>query len=146
MNTIKNSGDKELTVRLNTLENSDQVHTIEEVSDKSYGNGNTAENRVSEFLGKPTGSTTEYNPNGIRDINGKERQPVDALTHELLGHGYDCDQGTSTLARTSNGIRMNEVNAVKIENRMRAVNNEKSRTHYGGKLIPPSLLKQIYIK
>ncbi|WP_366844543.1 RHS repeat-associated core domain-containing protein [Flavobacterium sp.] len=128
LNEIKNSRDDKLTSRLNELEESDNDHLIK---DTNGGNTNTPENSVFQYLGISTGSTTEYNPSKTTNAVGDKRDPVVALVHELLGHGYDNEKGTWTSDKTSNGIRMIEVNAVNIENRMRAVKGERKRTTYG---------------
>jgi hypothetical protein len=141
LNEIKYSGDKKLADRLETLENSDETHTIENVSpNDKKGNNNTPDSEVMASLGLSTGTATRYNPDNPKDIKGNIRKPVDALTHELLGHGYDYDQGNDSQTKTSNGIMEREVRAVNIENHMRAVNGEKKRTTYGGKTISSSLL------
>jgi RHS repeat-associated protein len=147
LNDIKNSGDKKLADRLETLENSDETHTIENVSpsDKK-GNNCTPNSELAASLGLSTGTTTRYNPDKQTDITGHKRKPIDALVHELLGHGFDYDQGNDSQAKTSNGIMVREVGAVNIENHMRAVNEEKKRTTYGGVTIPGSLLDNTHKK
>lgn len=62
------------------------------------------------------------------------------LAHELLGHGYDSNQGTADYSKTSNGIPMYEVNAVNMENRARAAAGDPKKTTYGGQPIPTALL------
>ncbi len=142
LNEIKYSGSKELATRLETLENSKEIHTIENVdkNDKT-GNSNSPSNPVSDILGIPTGSETKYNPDKLTNVNGEKRNPNDALTHELLGHGYDSDQGKTSSMKTANGISINEVRAVNVENKMRKQNGEDKRDSYGSKKIPSELLE-----
>lgn len=139
---IANSGDETLTNRLNKLDQSKKKHIIKPVEHTSVGNSNTVDSKYNEEHGVPTGTTTEYDPFNNETVNGDKREPIDALGHELFGHGFDADQGTADFSQTENGIEMNEVNAVKIENRVRSViTNEPERTEYGGKEIPKKLLK-----
>ena len=63
------------------------------------------------------------------------------LAHELLGHGYDSDQGITNHQKTSNGIPMSEVNAVNTENLVRKASNTPIRTTYDDKPIPHKLLQ-----
>ena len=147
LNEIKYSGDKELATRLKTLENSEEVHTIENVDDSSKkGNTNESDNPYLAALGVATGSETRYDPDNNKSVKGDVRNPNDSLVHELLGHGYDFNQGEYTNKTTSNGIKLFEVSAVNIENRMRARNNESKRETYGGKKIPSSLLNNTHKK
>ncbi|MGV1013316.1 MAG: RHS repeat-associated core domain-containing protein, partial [Flavobacterium sp.] len=131
LNEIKNSGDKKLVSRLDTLEKSDNDHVIKDVENTSLGNSNKPENGVYQQLGVSTGSTTEYDPDNTKSKDGTTRGPVYALVHELLGHGYDNEKGTWTSEKTDNGIKISEVNAVNIENHMRAANGDNQRTTYG---------------
>ncbi|WP_396182023.1 RHS repeat-associated core domain-containing protein, partial [Flavobacterium sp.] len=131
LNEIKNSGDSEMVNRLDKLEKSENEHFIKDVENDAEGNSNTGDYAISQRLGISTGSTTEYDPTRTKNVGGEVRDPVIALVHELLGHGYDNEMGTWTSDVTKNGIKMNEVNAVNIENRMRAVKGENKRTTYG---------------
>jgi hypothetical protein len=70
-----------------------------------------------------------------------KRDPKVGLGHELLSHGYDSDQGKTDYSNTANGIPMYEVNAVKIENKVRAKTGDPKKTTYGGKPIDPKLLQ-----
>lgn len=120
----------ELGRRMSILENSQQVHLIQE-SDND--NRNIAY-RDDQRSGKSTGSTTEYNPYESRVLKGNQyRSPVVALTHELLSHGFDADQGTVDYSEVIvkipfRAIPQYEINAVNIENLMRKANEEDPRT------------------
>ena len=141
LNEIKYSGNRELAKRLNTLETSENVHTIENVDAvNKVGNSNNPNNFLYDVIGVKTGSKAEYNPDKLTDIRGAKRNPIIPLVHELLGHGYDSDQGKSTLDKTSNGIPMNEVNAIRVENLIRPILKEPKRDTFGGKKISVDLL------
>lgn len=90
--------------------------------------------------GIPTGSTTKFDPNAKATVSGDIRDPKVGLAHELLGHGYDSNQGKTNFKNTANGIPMYEVSAVNTENRVRAHTGDALRKTYGGKLIPTELL------
>lgn len=89
---------------------------------------------------KSTGSTTTYDPYNEKNKGGDTRTPRAGLAHELLGHGWDADQGKTDYNLTSNGIPMFEVNAIKIENIVRSVTGDPKRTTTGQKSIPEDLL------
>ena len=127
-----------LAARIETLENSDHVHTIER---SVHHNGNTPESAENDKNGIPTGSTTAYNPNLESTPSAGERPARAGLAHELLGHGYDSDQGITNHQKTSNGIPMSEVNAVNTENLVRKASNTPIRTAYDDKPIPHKLLQ-----
>jgi RHS repeat-associated protein len=134
------SYDKQLDKRLKTLETSKQLHYIELPAPGS-NNGNSPASSADDKAGIPTGSTTGYDPSATTNAAGMKRDPKVGLGHELLGHGYDSDQGKSDYSTTANGIPMYEVNAVKIENKVRAKTGDPQKTTYGGKTIDPKLLQ-----
>ena len=134
------SESNKLKKRISTLENSERKHTIENTYNKNGGNYNEA-NAKDLKNNKPTDSKTYYNPDKQTTNRGDKRDPKNGLAHELLSHGYDADQGTYDNKKTENGISMSEVNAVNVENVSRKLTGDKKRTTYGGKTIPPKLLK-----
>jgi len=140
LNTIRSFNNEELNKRLRTLENSKQVHIIE-MTDDNEKNHNTPLNSENDKKGIPTGTTTQYNPEDYINAQGMIRNPIVGLAHELLGHGYDSDQGKTDFTTTSNGIPMYEVNAVNVENRVRAKVGSPQKTTYGGQPIPINLLR-----
>jgi|AGTN01.3.fsa_nt_gi hypothetical protein len=90
------------------------------------GNSNTPLSQFNDGNGIPTGSKTKYNPDNNKNVRGDKREARVGLSHELLGHGWDSDQGKADYSKTENGILMYEVNVVNIENRARAsAGNEK---------------------
>ncbi|MBI3141718.1 MAG: hypothetical protein HYZ16_02700, partial [Bacteroidetes bacterium] len=139
LNQLKADDDvlKELT---ETLETSKNIHTIQMTDGPDDGNSNSPESQYNDEHGIPTGSTTKYNPDKGENVRGDKRTPRAGLAHELLGHGWDSDQGKADYSKTDNGIRMYEVDAVNIENRARAAAGDPKKTTYGGKPIPKELL------
>ena len=134
----------ELGRRMSILENSQQVHLIKESNNDNRNIAFEEELR----LGKSTGSTTEYNPYEFSVHGGnKYRSPVIALTHELLSHGFDADQGTTNYSEIGVKIPYRvtlpqyEVNAVNTENLMRKSMEEDLKTTYSGHKIPDNELK-----
>jgi RHS repeat-associated protein len=89
-----------------------------------------------------SGSLTNFDPNIETDITGTKDDPRSELAHEL-SHASDNDNGTRKTGTTKNGVRLNEVDAVNVENKIRT--NPKvgldKRTEYSGREIPKELLK-----
>jgi hypothetical protein len=135
----------ELSDRITTLQDSKQIHTIEMPTNAEGNNTNSGSKSKIESH-TPTGSKTEYDPDKKTDTNGRVRTPRAALAHELLGHGWDKDQGKTVIAETLNGIEMKEVNAVNIGNIAGAAAGDAKKTTYGGKDIPAELLKDTHTK
>jgi len=135
----------ELSDRITTLQDSKEIHTIG-MPTNADGTNSSKGTRSKIESHTPTGSKTEYNPDNKKDINGRVRTPRAALAHELLGHGWDNDQGKTDLTKTSNGIEMKEVNAVNIGNIAGAAAGDGKRTTYNGKDIPQNLLKDTHEK
>ena len=131
---------KTLAGRINTLENSKQIHTISMTDKLADGNVNTPVSQTNDEKGIPTGSNTKYNPDNATNVRGDKRVARAGLAHELLGHGHDSDQGKADYSKTSNGVPMYEVNAVNMENRARAAAGDPQKTTYGGQPIPTKLL------
>ncbi len=126
----------ELARRLQVVETSDQINTI---SMPTKGNTNSS---LPIDIGKnrdhvPTGSTVKYDPDNKKNADGENRAPVVGLAHELLGHSYDYNQGIFTW-ETRQGLSMNEIRAVQIENEARKHTGEAPRTHYGPFPIAPA--------
>jgi len=90
--------------RLSTLETSKQKLTIQSTQFKNEGNSNSPLSKSDDEKGIPTGSTTKYNPDNEQTATDNKRSPEASLAHELLGHGYDSDQGTTDYSETENGI------------------------------------------
>ncbi len=101
----------------------------------------TPEDREKYNNNEPTGSTTRYDPDNRFNVRKDERTPRVGLAHEFASHAWDADQGTKKHGQTENGIDLNEVDGVNIENRTRAKTGDPKKTTYGGIKIPTALLK-----
>ncbi|WP_334126978.1 RHS repeat-associated core domain-containing protein [Empedobacter brevis] len=130
----------DLAGRITTLQDSKKSHTIRMTANTDDGNANTPISQSNDERGIPTGSNTTYNPDKDTNVRGDKRASRAGLAHELLGHGWDSDQGKTDYSNTDNGIPMYEVNAVNMENRARAAAGNEKKTTYGGKPIPERLL------
>ena len=125
---------KVLKDRLDDLVNSENIHTIEKgVENKIKYNGTKARK------GKPTGSRIWYNPDINKGDHHEERAQRAGLAHELLGHAWDYNKGTSKYGEV-NGIDMRDIDAVNIENIVRDAAGNDIRKSYSGKPIPEHLL------
>jgi RHS repeat-associated protein len=136
---------EQLSSRLETLETSKNFHTIQMTDAPDDGNSNSA-SKADSKAHKPTGSKTKYNPDKNENILGDKRVPRAGLAHEILGHGWDADQGKKDYSETDNGIPMYEVNAVNQENRARASAGDLKKETYAGKPIPAELLDDTHKK
>ena len=132
--------DEVLSDRISILDGSKNIHTIKMTENPEDGNQNTPKSKIADKMGIPTGSNTDYNPDKDTNVRGDKRAPRVGLAHELLGHGYDSDQGKSDYSNTDNGIPMYEVSAVNVENVARAAAGDPKKTTYSGKQIPKNLL------
>ena len=142
---LDQSGDKEVSKRIDVLEDSKNLHFIQ-MPGSGENNGNFPTSSADDKAGKPTGSTTKYNPDAKTNARREKRDPIVGLAHELLGHGYDSDRGKSDYSKTKNGISMYEVSAVNIENHVRAKVGDPKKTTYGGQPIPANLLQDTHKK
>ncbi|MNU74914.1 hypothetical protein D3C71_644270 [compost metagenome] len=132
---------QDLNDRIVELQESKNIHEIGMPSSGEY-NGATSNDRDKRNNGEPTGSTVRYDPDKRKTRDGDDRDPRAGLAHELLGHSYDYDKGTTRQGETSNGIPLNEVDAVNIENKARVKTGDKKRTKYVGLEIPVELLNK----
>ena len=128
--------DFQLAYRVKELENSKEIHTIAIGDSKINGNSNIPLSSYKDKNHLPTGSNTSYDPDAYHAINGIKRSPEVGLAHELLGHAYNTDKGTTDYSVTPTGVARYEVQAVNIENVARAANKEPKRTKYGEAKIP----------
>jgi RHS repeat-associated protein len=144
LNKLAKSGDDVLQTRIQVLTNSKNIHNIQLTPEDGKGDRNRPNSEKKDREGKPTGTTTFFNPDSTKDVRGEDAPPVSTLAHELLGHGFDSDQGETDHDKTPNGIPMSEVNAVNIENRARATIGAPIKNSYGGKPIPDQLLYDPY--
>jgi RHS repeat-associated protein len=141
---LANSKHKIIRERLNDLVKSEHVHKIENTANGDYnapdppGTGGASNPKTG------SGSRTYYNPDrkkfGEEYLDGTLYSSTGVLAHELLGHGWDNNYGLRSKEETNNGILMNEVNAVNIENLIYGELKLNKRTKYKGETIPTDLL------
>ena len=120
--------DTQLYDRILQLIDSPNIHNIKE--SKKYNQ--TRSSRSKKEQGIPTGSTVEYNPYKEETVNGDKRPPVIGLAHELLSHSWDADNGSMNSNVLEEGIRMDEIDAINVENKVRKSLNLPIRTKYKG--------------
>jgi len=133
--------DKELSRRVGVLQKSKEVHTISHPADHGRiinSSEPISENNVTDR--KPTGSEVNYAPENRISPIGEERNPRIGLAHDLLGHSYDFDQGTTRSGTSENGVPNEEVDAVKVENIAGKAQDTPEKTTYDGKTITPAEL------
>jgi RHS repeat-associated protein len=149
LNEIKGM-DKDVNKMVSNLESSKNNHTIrlDKEDFKQNGSNNSPEGVVTEKTNEngekkmTSGSKTNFDPNATENIRGEKDDPRAQLAHEL-SHASDNDNGTRKQGTTKNGVELNEVDAVNVENKIRTnpkVGMDK-RTDYSGREIPKELLK-----
>lgn len=138
LNDLANSKDERITDRLHDLETSDYSHIISrsKIINSDVQNGAFPDNKKQLYIPKKEGggcgSTIYYNPDyKIAYNDGAKFYGPAVLAHELLGHGWDYDQGLTSREKTSNGIPYKEVNAVNIQNIILIEHGYQMRTQYG---------------
>jgi hypothetical protein len=144
LNEIIASNDELLQKKMHDLENSQNIHIIKASRKKGHNEARIPESKYESALrGDPMGSFIDYDPDCLFPNNNEQkpsRPPVVALVHELLGHSWDWDQGLTKNGLTENGIPLNEINAINLENRMRRALKIEIRTKFAGKDIDPKYL------
>lgn len=135
-----------LTLRLHALETSEHVHTIEKAP---AGSGSTAAPLFKEgrALGVSTGTVIKWR-NDSETLKGEKTSPLIGLGHELLGHAYDNDTGSTDMTELTvpskrvgvetETLPMREVDALNIENWIRAATGFDKKTEYTDVEIPES--------
>ena len=135
---------KETSQIVGDLQKSNSIHTISNVD--RDGNKNRNRNQETYIItkeGEPDekSSHTIFNAFDNKDLeSGGTRNPRVALAHELK-HADDRDKSKLSEARDKVGIKVDEVNAVKVENKVREKTGDKPRTRYSGTDIPKEELK-----
>ena len=150
LNALKNSKDQLIRGKMDDLIISKHSHTIKLTSDGTEFN-QTLNKANASTPGEGSGTITYYNPFSTKNncVDG-DRLSCAVLTHELLGHGWDKDQGMyDANNKTSNGIRYEEINAINLQNIVLKEHKLQTRTAIGHdentkKLIPESELNQYF--
>ena len=151
LNKLKNSKCEMIRNKLNDMMESKHQHSIvnRTVSGVSY---NYATNpNLAEENGVGSDTETGYNPFATESMCADGGFISCAtLAHELLGHGWNNDQGLheSDDHRTENGIKFEEVNAVNVQNKVLVEHHQKPRSMVGlpdnAKQIPVNLINHYY--
>ena len=118
------------------LEKSDNNHVI--VFPKKKWNRTQYVNEEDFLNHKGQGSFIEYDPNNWETSKGDRRNPRVGLGHELK-HSLDIDKGKGTHEKINN-VPIMEIDAIKIENKIRQQTGDSKRTTYGSHEIPANLL------
>ena len=132
----------EVAQKILDLQDSKKVHRIG-LSVKSHdpNNSTVTDDPYADKIGEPTGSTIRYDPQNRKTANGEDRTPRVGLAHEL-SHSWDHNRGETTPGTLFRGeVELYEVDAIKMENKIRAVTGDKRRTSYMGYEIPEEYLK-----
>lgn len=133
--------DAETAAIVRKLEGSDFDHVI---SESAGGNGMTPNSEddanptgvTGTATGNGTGSTIRWNPTKVDPYSdGTARDPCASLLHELK-HACDANEGELDPRPGAGGIRKEEVDACREENRYRKRAGLPQRTEYGGKALP----------
>lgn len=142
---IENSNDKVLKGILHQLENSENVHQIQDGTagrgSKVYKNRNGS---AKDYEGD--GSVTYYDfsqesKKSFEERTGIKNSDLSIVTHEM-SHQLDEDMGnTSDDQYPNTASDPSEIRAVNIENRGRKLDKLPSRTKYGGDKIDPKKLE-----
>jgi RHS repeat-associated protein len=124
-----------------------EIHAPEPNTVGKEVNKNIQKSPMDASNGIGTHTETIYDPYQTKSVTGEERKPSAALAHELLGHGWESNNGTLSTGVLANGIPIGEVSAVNMENRARAISpQDPKKTTYGkddkgnAVPIPPALL------
>ena len=152
LNKLHNSKNKMIRDKLNDMMESRHQHSIVKYTISGGIGYNHATNP--DLAKKPgVGSDTEtgYNPFATKSVCADGGYVSCAtLAHELLGHGWNNDQGLheSDDHITENGIKFEEVNAVNVQNKVLVEYHQKPRSMIGApgnaKQIPVNLINHYY--
>ncbi len=123
---------------INSLESSKNIHYI--TMPKGREGNSSSFDIIKAEKNIPQGSVVKYDPYTETDVKGEKRNPIVGLVHELT-HSNDADKGTVTNDKTENNIKIMEVRAVNMENRIRKRTGDLKRTKYAGKEIPQKHLE-----
>jgi RHS repeat-associated protein len=152
LNKLYNSESNIIRGKLNDMMKSKHQHSIV----RSTVSGGIGYNKAldTDHAGKyGEGSDTEigYNPFATKSVCADGGYISCAtLAHELLGHGWNNDQGLheSDNHTTENGIKFEEVNAVNIQNKVLVEHHQLPRSLVGSpndaKQIPVELINHYY--
>lgn len=126
---------KDIGNMITTLEKSGNVHIIRFPENRWNKSGPLGDKKGT--VGR--GSIIEYDPNNYETKTGDRRTPRVGLAHEAK-HSFDFDSGNETDAKID-GVKIMEIEAINMENKIRKVTGDEKRTTYGDKEINSALLE-----
>ena len=152
LNMLYNSKSKMIRSKLIDMMKSKHQHSIVNGTTSSGGGFNRALNTdLADKYGEGSDTETAYNPFATKSVCADGGYVSCAtLAHELLGHGWNNDQGLheSDDHRTENGIKFEEINAINIQNKVLIEYHQKPRSLVGkpgeAKQIPIHLINHYY--
>ena len=152
LNKLYNSKSKMIRSKLIDMMKSKHQHSIVNGTTSSGGGFNRALNPdLADKYGKGSDTETGYNPFATKSVCADGGYVSCAtLAHELLGHGWNNDQGLheSDDHKTENGIKFEEINAINIQNKVLIEYHQNPRSLVGkpneAKQIPIHLLNHYY--
>ena len=132
LNSLRKSKNSMIRGKMNDLIKSKHSHTIKLSFDSDDFN-HTLNAEDAKTPGKGSGTITYYNPFSEKNncVDG-DRLSSAVLAHELLGHGWNKDNGLyDEITETANGIRYEEINAINVQNLVLKENGLHTRTAIG---------------
>ena len=132
----------EVAQKILDLQDSKKIHKIGlTVKNIDPYNSTMTDDPYAEKNSEPTGSVIRYDPHNRKTAGGDERTPRAGLAHEL-SHSWDYNRGEVTPGVILGGrVELYEVDAIKMENKIRSVTGDKQRTTYMRYEIPEEFLK-----
>lgn len=136
---IEHSKDNTLKGILHQLENSENIHQIQE---RAAGKGSTVftnrENSAKDSEGKGSVTLYDFSPETkkrFKDTAGVSNSDLSIVTHEM-SHQLDEDNNNTADDQYPNSASdPSEIRAVHIENKARNIDGLPPRTNYGGEKI-----------
>jgi len=152
LNKLNNSKCNMIRGKLQDMMKSKHQHSIvNRTTSDGVGFNRPIDENLAEEYGKGTDTETGYNPFATKSVCADGGYVSCAtLAHELLGHGWNNDQGLheSDNHRTENGIKFEEINAINVQNKVLVEYHQMPRSLVGkpgeSKQIPVNLLNHYY--
>ena len=152
LNKLNNSKCNMIRGKLQDMMKSKHQHSIvNRTTSDGVGFNRPIDENLAEEYGKGTDTETGYNPFATKSVCADGGYVSCAtLAHELLGHGWNNDQGLheSDNHRTENGIKFEEINAINVQNKVLVEYHQMPRSLVGkpgeAKQIPVNLLNHYY--
>ena len=152
LNKLYNSKSGMIRSKLTDMMKSKHQHSIvNRTTSDGVGFNHALKPTLAEKYGEGSDTETGYNPFATESACADGGYVSCAtLAHELLGHGWNNDQGLheSDNHRTENGIKFEEINAINVQNKVLVEYHQMPRSLVGkpgeAKQIPVNLLNHYY--